>query len=100
MNPALKNTLIILVILTLAFVGYYIFVQKDGNTDSLSFVSSGISPEVEERALEMIEISNTLKTIKIDTSVFSDERFQSYENISLPIQVQPVGNDNPFNQRL
>jgi len=99
MNSALKNTLILLVILTLAFVGYYIFVQKDGNTELLSFNES-ISPIDEEKIQEMLDKSNTLKSIVIDTSVFEDGRFRSYENISQPIEVQPVGNDNPFNQRL
>jgi len=100
MNPALKNTLILLVILTLAFVGYYIFVQKDGNTDLLTFGNNAFSPEMEEKAKEMLDISMTLDTIKIDSSVFEDERFRSYENISQPIQVQPVGNTDPFNQKL
>ena len=98
MNPALKNILILLVLLTLAFVGYYVFVQSD-SADNLTLNSNIVTEEIESTTKLFSERSETLNQISIDTSVFENKYFRSYKSVTLPIETQPTGNSNPFQQR-
>lgn len=95
MNSSLKNIIVLLVILTFAFAGYYIFVQNNNSqVDSIS--DTTVTDEMLAKTSLFIERRAILDSITLDTSVFEDPLFISYRNFTLPIFEQPVGKTNPF----
>ncbi len=97
MNSTLKNILVLLIILTFAFSGYYIFVQN--NNSQMAFSDNEyVTTEMLANTQLFIQRRNTLSQINIDTSLFEDPKFISYKNFTQPIEVQPVGKDNPFSK--
>lgn len=95
MNSSLKNIVVLLVILTFAFVGYYIFVQN--NTSEIDFSNnSDVTDEILAKTSLFIERREILDKVKIDTSIFEDPLFISYRNFTLPVSEQSVGKTNPF----
>lgn len=96
-STSLKPAIIILVVLTLAFAGYYFFIQNKGTDNGLFADNKYITAEMLQNAQEFMDLSNTLDTVTLDTTVFDDPRFISYRNFTLPVQEQNVGGrDNPF----
>ncbi len=95
MNSALKNIVVLLVILTFAFVGYYIFIQNEGTQMDLSD-KSDVTNEILAKTSLFIERRVILDNVKMDTSVFEDPLFISYRNFTLPVSEQATGRDNPF----
>lgn len=94
MNSSLKNIVVLLVILTFAFVGYYIFVQNDSQIDFTD--NSNVSDEILAKTSLFIERRAILDKVVIDTSVFEDPLFISYRNFTLPVSEQVTGRENPF----
>ena len=95
MNSSLKNIIVLLVILTFAFVGYYIFVQ-DNNSQIDSVSDTTVTDDMFAKTSLFIERRAVLDSITLDTSVFEDPLFISYRNFTLPIFEEPVGKTNPF----
>jgi len=89
-----KNIALILGIVTIAFGGYYLYTQ---------FLSSDTVP-VNEQDLENM-LSNTrvfiqrgeqLSSMKIDTSLFEDDRFNSLKTFRTDVITPSVGRPDPF----
>ncbi len=95
MNSSLKNIIVLLVILTFAFVGYYIFVQ-DNNSQIDSISDTTVTDEMLAKTSLFIERRAILDSITLDTTVFEDPLFVSYRNFTLPVFEQPIGKTNPF----
>jgi hypothetical protein len=96
MESSLKNIVSILAIATCAFLGYYIFVQKDINT--LALDGGAVTAELFVDVQKYIERRAVLDAIAMDTSIFSDERFRSLVGYPTDIVEQPVGRTNPFDE--
>ncbi|USN87550.1 MAG: hypothetical protein H6779_04020 [Candidatus Nomurabacteria bacterium] len=95
MSSALKNILILLVILSFAFVGYYMFEQSNDlelNTNSNKFVTAEMLANTEL----FIERSAILSRVIIDTTIFDDPNFNSYIDFSRDVAPQLSRNSNPF----
>ena len=97
MDSTLKNIAVILAIFTLAFVGYYFFIQKD--TTSLALESNSISQDLFADVQRYIERREVLDRVKFDTTIFMDERFNNFVDYTQiePVKPQP-GRDNPFDE--
>ncbi|MSR78528.1 MAG: hypothetical protein EXS59_00035 [Candidatus Taylorbacteria bacterium] len=106
-----KNKKIILIvgILAIVLIGYLIFFSGDSSSPSVvaydpsagglvSDVSASIGSDVGGR--ELLSILSRLKSISLDSSIFSDEAFKSLDDKSRPIDAQPfgktLGRRNPF----
>lgn len=94
MDSTIKNVAIVLLLLTFAFVGYYLFLQKDQT--QLSLDGSDVSQELFAGVQKYIARRNVLDKVRLDTSVFNDERLTSAVSYSTPVVEQAVGRENPF----
>ena len=106
MFAKIKNIIIFLAIGTIFVLIYIFFIKKTTPTDSLITSSSSDAVGVEqtgsttENALvaeDFLSILLSVKSIKLDSSIFSDNAFQSLRDSS--IILTPDGNEgrkNPF----
>jgi hypothetical protein len=96
MDSSLKSVVSILVIATCAFLGYYIFVQKDA--DALALDGSAVTEQLFGDVQKYIERRAVLDGIALDTAIFGDERFRSLVGYPTDVVEQPVGRTNPFDE--
>ncbi len=98
MEKSLKNIASVLIILTVAFLGYYLFSQRDQGT--LSFDQGGTLGQEQfvEYVQKYIERRQVLSSVALDTSIFNDAYFQSLDSYATPVPPQPVGRSNPFDE--
>lgn len=93
-SNSLKNITSILVVATVAFLGYYLFIQKDA-TD-LALEEGGTVASLFAQVQKYIDRNRELQRIKLDTEMLNDERFRSLVGYSAEVPEQEVGRDNPF----
>jgi hypothetical protein len=96
MEGAAKNISIILIILTIAFGGYYLYVQKSATDLTASPEGQLMVQDMLVRTQVFIERSQELDRIALDLSILEDERFRSLKVFSKPVKEQPVGRPDPF----
>ncbi len=93
MSSTMKNITIALVLITVAFVGYYMYAQNgaesgEGDMSLTQDMLTNTQVFIERRAL--------LDKTTIDTEIFSDPVFKSYKTFNTPILEESVGRPNPF----
>lgn len=96
MDSTLKNATVILLVLTCAFVGYYVFIQNDNS--ELDPSNGALSQELFADVQKYIERSSVLSRVKLDTTIFSNERFQSLTSYATEEVTVKVGRTNPFDE--
>jgi hypothetical protein len=97
MDSTLKNVAVILVIFTLAFVGYYFFIQKDKT--ALGLDSGSINQDLFADVQRYIGRREVLDKVKLDTAIFKDERYNTLIDYTPEEAVMPEpGRDNPFDE--
>ena len=89
----MKKITIPLLLITLAFAGYYLFVQK---SEGLDEVDMSLTQDMMINTQVFIERRAVLDKTTIDTEIFSNPVFKSYKSFNEPILEQPVGRENPF----
>lgn len=82
----------ILGLLLIAGLGYYLY----STNGSLGLESSEENLSLEAESTELIRKIDSIKSISIDRSLFSDPRFTNLRSFATPVPVFPVGRDNPF----
>lgn len=92
MISLLKKLFIVIALGVTIALGYYLFVHKSAS--DVSDGSVGLRVEIETR--DFLISLNELKSINLDSGIFSDPRFYSLENFNSPIETEPIGRDNPF----
>lgn len=95
MSPIIKNITTILVALSLAFLGYYLYSQN--KLSGLSY-NDGASSDQEmlDNTRVFIERRALLDKVTLDTDIFLNPVFQSYRSYRSPELAAPVGRPNPF----
>lgn len=89
-----QNIFIIVALVVIAFVGYTLFFAEEGTDASLTVEQAGeVQTEVGQ---ELIGLLLELRSIQLDASLFSDDRFQSLQDFGQEIVSEPVGRPNPF----
>ena len=95
MSKTAKNLIIILGLITVAFAGYFMFMQQSATT--LSFETNDeVLRNIQANNQLFIERDRQLNAIELDLNFFADDRFISLKSFDRPIVEQPVGRDNPF----
>ena len=95
MSKTAKNLIVVLGLITVAFAGYFMFMQQSATT--LSFESNdAVLQNIQANNQLFIERERQLRAIELDLSLFNDDRFISLRSFDKPIVEQPVGRDNPF----
>jgi len=96
MTDIVKNILIGLIIVVVLFAAYKLLVSKKEEpkvtTSSTVGVRSGDIFTTREAASTLQKI----KSIEVDTSLFSGEVFKSLKDFRVEVLPVPVGRDNPF----
>src|SRR3989344_9052446 len=96
----LKNSAVIIGAVILIWVGYVTFFKKDTPANSNTALISepmlnGDSPQAKS-GREILTLLLNLKSLKLDSSIFSDPAFQSLADFGQSIPVRPQGRVNPF----
>lgn len=88
-----KNIIIALIIIAIAFV-VYTMLFTGGNSQAL--ITETVDPSRNAVEQELIALLLELNSIKLDTSIFVDQDFQSLQDFSQELVSEPVGRTNPF----
>lgn len=91
MGKIIENIIIVLGIILVAGVGWYMFTENQRM--ALDVESANI---IQAEIQGFIQTQNTLRTINIDTTILSTERFINLQTITEAIDPQPRGRSNPF----
>ena len=94
MSSSMKNILVVLGAFTVAFAGYYMYVQN--KNASLSTDSSEVTDDILLSTQVFIERRVILDAVKLDISLFENPVFRSYRSFALPVVDEPYGRPNPF----
>lgn len=89
----MKNIVTILVLFTVAFGAYYLYVQN-----SATLETAGVEDQemLLIKAEQFLELSTTLSAIKLDTTVLDNELFTTYQSFTRPVVDESFGRPNPF----
>jgi hypothetical protein len=94
MSSTMKNITVSLVVITLAFGGYYVYTQK-GDSE-LGEDQMSLTQEMLVNTQVFIERRNILDKVTIDTEIFQNPVFRSYKSFTKPILEEPIRRENPF----
>ena len=97
MGKIVTNLVIILGFATVAFAGYYIFIQQgdsvldfNSNVQTMQNMLNNTQVFISRRQeLDKVDLSSTI-------SIFDDANFRSLRSFSTPVRERPVGRQNPF----
>jgi len=101
MGKIITNLVVILGLITVAFAGYYIFIQQgeaaldfNSNDQTMQNMLNNTQVFIERRqALDRVNLTAAV-------SIFDDAQFRSLRSFSTPIQERPIGRNNPFDTAL
>lgn len=88
-----QNVITIGLVILAAFIAYSLFFKPDTGNPLTAQAPSGAQSAVEQ---ELISLLLELRSITLDTSIFDDGRFRSFQDFSQEIVAEPVGRTNPF----
>ncbi|TSC61785.1 MAG: hypothetical protein G01um101448_1069 [Parcubacteria group bacterium Gr01-1014_48] len=83
-------------VISLLFGVYALFFRSETPSEDILITTSPESSEVDAVSVDLIALLLSLKTIDIDTTLFSDDRFKSLTDFSVELVRQEVGRPNPF----
>lgn len=94
MGTFFKNIIVLCVLAALAAIGYYlIVVQRDSSINTDNALVLG---QAEQETQEFLRRLDELQTIKLSTTIFTDPKFNSLVDFSVPVEPVPFGRENPF----
>jgi hypothetical protein len=93
-TSTILNIFIILLVVGIAGAGYYFFTGQGGSA-LLSSESANASPET-VAGRDFLNLLVSLRSLRLDDSVFSDTSFTSLKDFSVELKPQPRGRNNPF----
>jgi hypothetical protein len=96
MSKTAKNLVIILGLITVAFGGYFMFMQQTATTLDFDAPDDAALQSMRTNSQLFIQRKRQLEQIVLDTNFFVDDRFVSLQSYDSPIIEQPNGRDNPF----
>lgn len=97
MSQTMKNITVVLLALTFAYVGYVLY-QDNKSSDLNTGDNSTLIEEKLAQTQIFIERRVILGAVSIDTTIFDDAVFRSYQGVDLSIEESAVGRENPFSQ--
>ena len=92
MSPTMKNIVVPLLGITLAYAAYVFFIQGDTLVDN----GATLTDDVLLRTQVFIERRAMLDRVSVDLALFEDPVFRSYKSFSTPVDDEPFGRNNPF----
>ncbi len=98
MTDTTKNIVMGIVIIVVLFAAFKLLVPKKEDTEVSPTVNTVVNTNIKtssatrEAALTLQKI----KSIEVDTGIFSDKTFKSLKDFRVNILPEDVGRDNPF----
>jgi len=97
MGKIITNLVVILGFITIAFAGYYLFVQQGdsglgfkSNEQTMQNMLNNTQVFISRRqALDRVDLATAV-------NIFEDPQFRSLRSFSTPIQDRPISRENPF----
>jgi|GEM_PF-1969161 hypothetical protein len=97
MSKSAKNLIVVLGIITTVFGAYYFFTQDAALPGLNSTGAGGVQlADLQEKAAEVTKRTTALTAVTINTSLFSDEGFNSLRTFAPEPQEFTVGRADPF----
>jgi hypothetical protein len=96
MDSSLKNIVVLLIIITIGFAGYYMFVQTNVTESTDTTDNTYLKEDMYNNTQLFIEYRTKLNSVVINDLVFENPLFNSYHNFTQPINTQNVSRSNPF----
>ena len=98
MGRLILNILIVLLIAAAAFVGWRIFSKQQVETTTTSALTSSGNGTIQELPIDRQFLADvvSLKSLKLDASIFDDQVFNSLQDLTVPISLTAAGRVNPF----
>ena len=93
-----KTTLLVIALLVILAIGGYVVTRKSGSSESLLTKESGATSGVSNGvvAADTLLMIDAINAIATSTSVFEHPTFLKLNDISVPVQAEGVGRNNPF----
>jgi flagellar basal body-associated protein FliL len=92
-----KKTLIIGIIIVVVLAGGWYFFSKGSSSPSTSQLISSTSNDANATVgASVLNVLNSVSSIKIDASFFNTPAYQSLVDYSITVPPQAVGRPNPF----
>lgn len=96
MSHTLKNLVLILISLVLFGAAYMLLVRNSENSDVGGGDMFGAEGDITVRTNQILADTKKIDGYKLDTSIFSDERFNSLKDTHISIPDVYTGRRNPF----
>lgn len=99
MNHNTKTISFSIVILLLATYAHTFLPETKAQEEALvspEVVSAGSGVVSTQAGGEMLALLASMRTIRLDESLFSDPKFQSLQDFSVSLNPEPKGRPNPF----
>lgn len=94
MSPLIKNVLFALGLAVLLYLGYTIFFGADN--EAVLSESGAISGQAAAETQEFLIRLQQLQAVKIDSTLFTDPRFEALEDFRQNPEEEASGRANPF----
>lgn len=79
-----------------ASIAWFALSGRGSNTTGALLSTTKASAAQDSIGRDFLELLQELRSVRIDTQVFSDPAFASLRDFSSPIISEPVGRENPF----
>ena len=91
-----RIVILVIIVLILAFFVVRMFTGKSKNSNDVLTSTNNTTQVSNIIGQQFVNQLITLKSVTLDTSLFSDPRFRTLQDSSQPIPDQPYGRPNPF----
>jgi len=95
MSQNVKQTIIAVVIVIIAFFGFKAFFSDSQTADSTLVAESAATSQFVD-GQSILVLLNKLNSVVLDDTIYSDKVFTSLEDFEKPIADQVAGRPNPF----
>jgi hypothetical protein len=95
MSSTMKNLTVILLAITMAWAGYYMYASNK-NSDLMLGDENLSADSAINKTQSFIDKRFILDKVKLDTTIFDDPVFNSYVSFTQPVVEETVGRTNPF----
>lgn len=96
MKKIIQNGIILIGFVLLAAAGYYLYLQQGDQL--LQLADADLTAQLERESRTFIAKQNELRSIKLETELFSDSRFTDLRSFSVAVPELRTGRSNPFSE--
>ncbi len=98
MKQEQKKTLILVIVLVVLviFAGYFLLGRGPDESVLLTETNTGAAVQSSVLGSDVLRLISQVDGLELSTNVFDDKTFLNLKDISVPVQSEGVGKQNPF----